>query len=563
VPVVLDISAVLGLPRIRKVASESFWTNVTTNLAKSAGSTPVLAIIDDGCAFANAAFRAGPKLEMSRVKFLWDQGHDYDGDHPPKYWRRVQNFDYGRELLPGDIDKVLKDCRTGAEAEVDEDLCYRVLDYPLEGATFAHGTAVMGLAGGSPNPLHESGSVTQDAAAKAPIIFVQLPRLTMADTSGGSLSVHLLDALRYIDERTTERSNPDKKTPLVVNISLGAIAGPHDGDTLIEQAIDDFLEHRPDTAIVIAAGNARDKCTHARTEVPADAGGFVELDWLVDDEDPHCSYVELWWDQRPAAAVNLMIRLVPPAANESESPWVAPGQAWFIVDGAQEFAICGVVNQRNVPNGPDSSMALCSVAPTGSDGELERPLAPGGRWRIQILNTGTQPAALYAWVERDDDSQSSFVDSEQGVVRTDMTLGSIANGRRTTVVGGYIQDDRSGDHAGPPSRALSPSSGEGPARGVSSRQGPDFVAPSDESSELTGLLTCGVHSAEFVRFDGTSAAAAVAARRAYNLLAAAAAAGKSGRSWREVKDELLASVDYPRETSEPVSRVGVGWMKPG
>ena len=47
-------------------------------------------------------------------------------------------------------------------------------------------------------------------------------------------------------------------TPLAVNISYGTFAGPHDGSSLLESALDELLAMgRKNFAIVLAAGNAR------------------------------------------------------------------------------------------------------------------------------------------------------------------------------------------------------------------------------------------------------------------------------------------------------------------
>src|SRR5205085_6809950 len=112
---------------------------------------------------------------------------------------------------------------------------------------------------------------TPDAAGQAAIIFVQLPRSAVEDTSGGSLTGFVLDALHYIDERTTTRTadNEIRKLPVAINLSYGTFAGPHDGNSIIERAIDEFVERRTECAVVVAAGNAFDKNIHARLSIAA------------------------------------------------------------------------------------------------------------------------------------------------------------------------------------------------------------------------------------------------------------------------------------------------------
>jgi len=64
---------------------------------------------------------------------------------------------------------------------------------------------------------------------------VQLPSLTGADSAGGSLSAQVLDGVRYgLDVCTGDAR-------IVINLSCGSFASPHDGSSLIEQAPDELL----------------------------------------------------------------------------------------------------------------------------------------------------------------------------------------------------------------------------------------------------------------------------------------------------------------------------------
>jgi len=57
---------------------------------------------------------------------------------------------------------------------------------------------------------------------------VQLPSLTGADSAGGSLSAQVLDGVRYgLDVCTGDAR-------IVINLSCGSFASPHDGSSLIK-----------------------------------------------------------------------------------------------------------------------------------------------------------------------------------------------------------------------------------------------------------------------------------------------------------------------------------------
>jgi hypothetical protein len=77
-----------------------------------------------------------------------------------------------------------------------------------------------------------------------PIVCVQLPTITVADTSGLGLERYMLDGLHYILDRADRIavSRGCDPLPVVVNFSSGVLAGPHDGSHPIEAAIDETIE---------------------------------------------------------------------------------------------------------------------------------------------------------------------------------------------------------------------------------------------------------------------------------------------------------------------------------
>jgi hypothetical protein len=106
---------------------------------------------------------------------------------------------------------------------------------PAAGASRTH--ASHGLGGGD-----DSVSVQDDR----PIVCVQLPVATTADTSGGTLSHQVMRALAYIVTSGIRllQDRGLRPPPIVVNLSYGIFAGPHDGSGLLEAAIDDFIVAR-------------------------------------------------------------------------------------------------------------------------------------------------------------------------------------------------------------------------------------------------------------------------------------------------------------------------------
>ena len=138
-------------------------------------NVPVVAVIDHGFAFANHAFRDDDK--KSRVQALWDQSPDrvqLNGKEP-SLWKHVEGFGYGGVLTKEDIDGLIAQYS-------DEMQLYAEAQYEPAQRRISHGTHVLDLAAGHPDPmpsggLHTAspGNLTRDDAAKAPILLVQLP----------------------------------------------------------------------------------------------------------------------------------------------------------------------------------------------------------------------------------------------------------------------------------------------------------------------------------------------------------------------------------------------------
>src|SRR5262245_60456300 len=244
----------------------------------------VIGVIDDGLAFAHERFRKG---NGTRIEYFWNQlvpgGTGV----------------YLRKSIPTTvppIDTLLGTCRHAGL--VDEDEVYtksRQIDYAQSGHKPAawrvsHGTLAMDLAAGD-----DPASVQDDR----PIVCVQLPVATTADTSGGTLSAQVRLALDYIiasaNQIAADRGLPPP--PIVVNLTYGIFAAPHDGSGLLEAAIDDFIVAREaaDNAalrVVLPSGNSNLLRCHARVSI--NSGGKKELDWRLQPDDRTESWIEVW-----------------------------------------------------------------------------------------------------------------------------------------------------------------------------------------------------------------------------------------------------------------------------
>lgn len=471
----------------------------------------VIAIIDDLCPLLHAAYRHADG--RSRWAFVWDQDVGVEPRQPGP-WRRPAGFGYGREITAAGIGRVIAE-HTLAGGGLDEAAAYAALAQPPR-ADPARSGRLAPPAGAWPAPRSSHGALCaalaaapaplglplHDAAAEADLVFVQLPSETVADTSGRGLAANVLDALRYVLDRVHPLA------PLVVNLSYGAAAGPHDGSSVLETAIEQLQAERAGFAVVLPAGNLYPDASGLREDSRLHAaltlapGERRELRWWLPAEAAADAYLELW--PEPGRHAELEAALVPPlpCGPALHACIEAPASPLGLRTGTR-----GVV-----PRG----MTLLAVAPTEStDGG---PAAPAGLWRVRLRNRGAAPLSLHGWIERSDASfggqgRQSFFPFEESAVSGQATLASISHGPGSIVVGGLRGQGEAAE--------VAPYSSSGPALAGSLQAGPDFSAPCEESAGQPGLVLPGFLSGEWVPGNGTSLAAPIAARRAFGALCAA------------------------------------------
>jgi minor extracellular serine protease Vpr len=180
------------------------------------GRNTLLGVIDDGIDFSHPDFLDAQ--HKTRVMAIWNM--DHPGTAPT-------GFGYGHEWLPDTLEYYAQRYRnkTITNTQLEN----------LFGYSF-HGTSVTGLAAGN-----------NGVAPNAAIAVVSL--VAYGDTL--LRSDRMLDAIQYLYQKAKAAN---KKC--VINISLGIMdGGPHDGKTLVEKAMDNFCEEKPDVLISCSAGN--------------------------------------------------------------------------------------------------------------------------------------------------------------------------------------------------------------------------------------------------------------------------------------------------------------------
>ena len=404
-------------------------------IPRLSGDGVVVGIIDIGFDYTLDDFKmpgAG-----TRIAFLWDQSLlPQAGEAAPG------GFSYGVEYTAAQIDSAL--------ASANPFATIRHRPRPA-----AHGTHVAGIAAGngtSGDPAFPAPNFA-GVAREATIILVQPGLETEVDTFADS--AHVADAVDYIFSRAAELGKP-----CVINMSLGQNGGSHDGESVVERAIDRLLE-QPGRAFVVAGGNEHVFRTHAAATLAQ--GQTRSLGWRVGlsanglppapagTVDRTENEMEIWYSSRDAISV----RVIDPAGNATAL--VAPGSSIMFTLGGNEVYID---SERFTRLNGDARIYI-EMTPAS-------PLQTG-TWRVELVGDDIRSGRFDAWIERDARDELNFFADQSSFEGADfdptMTLGTPATGRRAIAVANY-------DH-----RTTMPSGSSGRGMTRDGRQKPECAAP--------------------------------------------------------------------------------------
>jgi hypothetical protein len=503
----------------------------------------VLGVIDGGLAVANATFRHAQGNGPTRVMHFWRQDNYYGGPWPGQatHGHREVPLDparagpipddmgYGHELTGAAIDEAI--ALFTHHGQLDEEALYAYLQMWDLSRPVNHGTHVTSQAAGAGLPLYPQ----HDEASQVNLVAVQLDWSNVLDTSGGAMNVSVLDGLMFILARCAASAQ------VVVNISWGTLAGPHDGTSILEAAMDQLVDLRDgQLQIAVPAGNAYQSRTHANATLQP--GQSLSLNWRVLPDDHTESFLEFWLQD---GAEGVSIAVTPPGHAQPLPP-VKMGQAGLWMGGSNPQGpdaepVCGLIYPTRSALGTQGTCALLALAPTFSD----RPVvttAPFGKWAITLTNHGASEVIFDAYIERDDvalgqntGAKQSYFDDEwydtsgnlhawvdhpdnPTPIRRSGTFNSLSTGQRTVSVGGTRREADPTSPVGP--FALYSPQKPDPDAGRPQRPGvkkvPDTLRPSDDNAALWGVLGAGSLSGSVVRLAGTSSSSPQLARDLIN-----------------------------------------------
>ena len=403
-------------PMLNTSLSETKIDTVHAGFAGETGRTGagvLVGIIDFGLDFTLDDFRNPDGT--TRLAFLWDQSvQAIAGEAQPA------NFPYGVEY----------DTNTINQALADPDPFSIIRHDP---GPASHGTHVAGTAAGNGRSADGDFAAGQfvGAAPDATLIFVQ-PNSADQDTSFTDSS-NVADAVAYVFEKAAEL-----QMPCVINMSLGQNGGSHDGESLVERAIDRLLEPNR-RAFVSAAGNEHVWRGHASGDLAS--GDVRNLAWKVGGgmpvpgggttgigRDRTPSEMEIWYSSRDR------FRVIVTDPNGVSSPPLDPGQD-SIFERVNADTNAFIDSERFTILNGDSRIYI-QLEPANAGNSVTR-----GVWTVSIEALESADGHFDAWIERDArDPSNSFAD-QSFFVGTDFdpvrTLGTPATTRRALAVANY------------------------------------------------------------------------------------------------------------------------------
>lgn len=491
--------------------------------------TVVQAVIDDGIAIANDAFRDGTCA--SRIFFA----QIFEAISTPEF----PHTSIGRALEKHQIDALLERCTQ--DGFLDEDLFYRLSGqinwrhgvFSTVALAQSHGTAVASV-------LTER--LPETAPKQAPIICAELPSRVTGDTSGLNLlpslclSMHILfDQARRFRYANQHETGENACAPVVFNLSYGNTSGPHDGTGMFAWLMDYYFDQHPtgtdQTAwLSLAAGNANLSRLHARLDQNRFKGP-VGLELKPDDRT--ATNVEIWTDDQPlGAACDVTVVATPPFGPAVRVSSSGGSEKVALVDDSEN--IVAELGCRLVQGQTQRAHFSLNILPTFS---LEtKSVAPAGQWTIDVLFDNFGPTdGVDMWIGRDETlpgykpgaRQSQFVSDDYEAVdrfgrplavdppesdcpiRRSNTMSGFAYGQTPIVVAAFNEQSALiSDYsaAGPVTKTPEPD--------YAARSGPDVSAKGDDSNIRRGTICAGSRSGSFTRVSGTSIAAPRVARLA-------------------------------------------------
>ncbi len=379
---------------------------------KLTGIGVLLGIVDSGINYAHPDFRNPDGT--TRIAYIWDQTIT---GNPPKGF--LTGTEYTREQINEALSKPTREERLAVVPSED---------------IVGHGTHVAGIAGG--NGRGANGN-NKGAAPEAEYIIVKLGQ---PDFEGFVRNVEIMLAVRYVIEKATELGKP-----VAINISIGMNTGPHDGNALLEQYLDDAAT-RWKNNIVVGSGNEGNTDNHTAGMVTQ--GGETRFQFQIGENVTQYN-LSVW----KSFIDEFEFQVIDPAGRQTPRLIYATGPVQYGLGGTKVYTTFAGPSPLN--GDEEFAIYLTSSNPT-------RPITSGS-WTVVIYGINVTYGNYNAWgptVEVTGRNSYFLTPTENTTITTPATA------RLVIAVGAY-------NHV---TNQLAPFSGRGFGRNDSVIK-PDLVAP--------------------------------------------------------------------------------------
>lgn len=342
------------------------------------GDRCLMAFIDSGIDILHAAFvDAGGQ---SRIVEIWDQAES--GGTAPDQIHPQLRLNYGRVYTAAEIAAFRANPATVPPRLRDPQ---------------GHGTHVASIAAGSRDPVPGGFSGGLAQAAKIVLVIAKMDVNPGDPVSIGYSNSHF-QALEYIDAVSQGLS-----LPVVINVSLGMNAGPHDGKSVLETGFEKFMQSgtKPGCVVVKSAGNERDLNGHAKLTLRARQSELLR--WQSHAINRTEDLIEIWF----ASTMELRFRVQDPSGGQSSECHVASGDISWTTYARNLVLIDYDLSNSLAGDSLVRVRVRRGAAPSIQTGEWSLEITAG-----RVVSEGT----INAWFERLNDRPTEFLNHQSNEI---------------------------------------------------------------------------------------------------------------------------------------------------
>lgn len=476
------------------------------------------AVIDTGLGFLNERFRDSSL--NTRFGAVWLQSTRLTADP-------VSGVVSPMRLSADQIDQMIRG-RHQSESELYAELNRSLSSSPEFQRTWpraTHGTAVTDIAFGA------------EGADDMPLMAVQIPVEAAQDTSGTLSEAYIVAGVRWL---CAQARTQFPGHALVINISLGVLAGQKDGGRFIEEQIRRELDHAAalgqQVHTVFAYGNGHNTRQVAQLTLGAAA---QTMEWVIQPDNAAASFLEIHGLDGQLTDLPAGVELTLTAPDGAQLCFTTAAQGGGLLrDTGQTGARLYDTPARSFadPNRPGHPRHICLMVPPTEHAAPATQRAMAGTWRLSLAKPQGAPLSVVLQIQRGDSAPGFPTDGRQSFFEGRFVPDPEIPGRETVAApltnagcnSAYTTLSHPNSHA----IAASQSRFGDVAPSVYSARGATWSGGGPEASQLVdqpfsmGVCASGTLSGTQTRLSGTSAAAALFSRE----LAAQIRAGQKAKN---------------------------------